>query len=99
MRQEPQHCAGLNLGEDCFFEEGKEAFREGCDLEGCPYDEGTDGEFGWKRGWRFADKTTRPCGVCGGTGEHPDSQDLTGRKFVRCGRCKGSGTILDEEPA
>ena len=41
---------------DDFFEEGFLANQDGCDLVNCPYDEGTDGEFGWKNGWREAQK-------------------------------------------
>ena len=39
---------------DPFFEEGYEAFRDGCDISDCPYDEGTDGQCGWIKGWRKA---------------------------------------------
>ena len=42
--------------EDCFYEEGREAYEEGADLKDCPYDEGTDGQEGWKKGWFGADK-------------------------------------------
>lgn len=41
---------------DPFWQEGYEAFFDGLGLEECPYGEGTDGEFGWKHGWRDADK-------------------------------------------
>jgi ribosome modulation factor len=37
---------------DCFFEEGQQDYKDGIDLEECPYDEGTDGQYGWIRGWK-----------------------------------------------
>lgn len=36
---------------DPFVKEGMEAFRDGQDREDCPYEEGTDGQFGWLKGW------------------------------------------------
>jgi len=41
---------------DCFFEEGFHSYEAGSDYEECPYDEGTDGEYGWKQGWKKAEK-------------------------------------------
>ena len=40
---------------DPLFKEGADAFYEGAEYEDCPYAEGTDGEFGWKRGWTYCD--------------------------------------------
>lgn len=40
--------------DDCFYIEGREAYREGAPREDCPYAEGTDGEFGWLKGWDAA---------------------------------------------
>jgi ribosome modulation factor len=40
--------------EDHLFNEGVEAFSEGAEKEDCPYEEGTDGQFGWMKGWRAA---------------------------------------------
>ena len=39
---------------DHLFDEGVEALSEGADKEDCPYEEGTDGQFGWMKGWRAA---------------------------------------------
>ena len=39
---------------DCFFEEGYHDFFYGYSKNECPYDEGTDGEFGWLIGWEKA---------------------------------------------
>jgi len=36
---------------DPFFEEGQEAYCEGTDREDNPWDEGTDGQCGWFKGW------------------------------------------------
>ena len=44
----------LSKLKDPFFEEGREDFLEGAELQDCPYQEGTDGEAGWKIGWREA---------------------------------------------
>jgi ribosome modulation factor len=41
---------------DCFFVEGVEAHAAGYDKGDCPYDEGTDGEVGWLKGWAHADE-------------------------------------------
>ena len=53
-------CGGaveqFELPEDPFFVEGYEDYHDCSDMEDCPYPEGSDGEFGWKKGWRFADK-------------------------------------------
>lgn len=40
--------------EDEFFQRGYEDYFEGVDCEECPWDEGTDGEYGWKHGWKEA---------------------------------------------
>lgn len=43
---------------DPFFEEGREAyFASFADWGDCPYPDGSDGEFGWHKGWYFADQT------------------------------------------
>jgi ribosome modulation factor len=42
------------MNKDPFFEEGYNDYKEGSDKEDCPYDEGTDGQFGWLRGYRRA---------------------------------------------
>lgn len=34
-----------------FFDEGLQAFMDGSDLRDCPYDEGADGQNGWRKGW------------------------------------------------
>ena len=44
----------LSRIKDCFAEEGKEAYYAGQELDDCPYDDGTDGEYGWQKGWREA---------------------------------------------
>lgn len=53
-------CGGaveqVELPEDPFFAEGYESYHEGADITDCSYPEGSDGEYGWKKGWRFADK-------------------------------------------
>jgi ribosome modulation factor len=41
---------------DPFVEEGREAFRDGWDRDECPYDEGTDGQYGWLKGWDEAEE-------------------------------------------
>ena len=51
----PQNVEKANLG-DCFFIEGVIGNREGFDFKECPYEHGTDGECGWKMGWKFSDK-------------------------------------------
>ena len=30
--------------------------QEGAEIEDCPHGEGTDGQAGWKMGWKLADK-------------------------------------------
>lgn len=40
---------------DFFVEEGVNDFQDGISFEECPYPEGTDGENGWKRGWRIGE--------------------------------------------
>lgn len=39
---------------DHLYQEGFDAFFEGADREDCPYEEGTDGQYGWLKGWREA---------------------------------------------
>lgn len=41
---------------DEFFEAGYLDFKNGIDYDECPWDEGTDGEFGWKQGWKHASR-------------------------------------------
>lgn len=41
---------------DAFFNSGREDNSMGVDIEECPYDDGTDGEYGWKLGWDYEDK-------------------------------------------
>jgi hypothetical protein len=36
---------------DPFFLEGQEAYQNGCERSDCSYDDGTDGQAGWMRGW------------------------------------------------
>ena len=40
---------------ECFFVEGRDAWGEGYDRNECPYDDGTDGQFGWLFGWDTAE--------------------------------------------
>jgi len=42
--------------EDPFFQEGYCDAYEGIDYAECPYEFNTDGEYGWKNGWKFAEK-------------------------------------------
>jgi len=35
---------------DCFYQEGYNDYLDGAERES-PYPEGTDGEYGWNRGW------------------------------------------------
>jgi ribosome modulation factor len=35
--------------------EGVDAFWSGADKSDCPYKEGTDGQYGWLKGWRGAE--------------------------------------------
>lgn len=44
---------------DPFMEEGKEAFEQGVEHKDNPYDEGTDGSYGWHLGWRQAELDAR----------------------------------------
>lgn len=44
---------------DPLFEEGREDFEFGYELEDCPHDSGTDGEVSWKNGWRKASALSR----------------------------------------
>lgn len=47
--------SGIGMETDCFFEEGYAAFTtEGADWADCPYDTGTDEEYGWHWGWEKA---------------------------------------------
>ncbi|MEN6379230.1 MAG: hypothetical protein ABFD15_06600 [Methanofastidiosum sp.] len=46
----------MNNQEDDFLKQGYEDFVAGEDYEECPWDEGTDGEYGWKKGWKQAEK-------------------------------------------
>jgi len=46
----------LSRMRDPFEEEGIKAYVDGVLEEDCPYDDGTDGEFGWITGWHFAQK-------------------------------------------
>lgn len=39
---------------DQFFCEGRDAWGENIDREDCPYESGSDGEFGWLMGWDTA---------------------------------------------
>lgn len=41
---------------DCFYDEGYQAYFDGADKSDCPYDDGTDGQFGWIKGWIAADE-------------------------------------------
>ena len=40
---------------DPFVQEGYDDFFQGYEKEDCPYDDGTDGECGWKKGHRKAE--------------------------------------------
>jgi ribosome modulation factor len=40
---------------DPFFKEGFDDFYQGYSKEECPYDEGTDGQCGWLKGFRAAE--------------------------------------------
>jgi len=42
--------------EDPFYCEGYDAYYDGADEQDCPYDEGTDGQDGWLKGWREANR-------------------------------------------
>jgi hypothetical protein len=42
---------------DIFFLEGQEAYYDCGDWADCPYPDGTDGEYGWHKGWHSASKT------------------------------------------
>ena len=44
------------MSNDPFYNEGYEAYEEGVDFDECPYDEGTDGQTGWTKGWRAANE-------------------------------------------
>lgn len=44
----------LLMIKDPFVEEGAQDYDEGCDINECPYEEGTDGQTGWRIGWREA---------------------------------------------
>jgi len=35
---------------DCFYQEGHDDYLDGAERES-PYEDGTDGEYGWNRGW------------------------------------------------
>lgn len=52
----PTPAAGA---EDVFVGEGREAFRQGAERADCPHDEGTDGEFGWRRGYDLEAEQSR----------------------------------------
>lgn len=41
---------------DDFYKDGYNDFVFGADLKECPWDEGTDGEYGWQMGWKQAEK-------------------------------------------
>ena len=41
----------LDKSKDCFYQEGKEDYFDGVDKHDCPYPEGSDGQFGWLKGW------------------------------------------------
>ena len=45
----------LSRMKDPFVEEGRQAWHDGYDKTECPYDEGTDGQFGWIQGWEDED--------------------------------------------
>jgi hypothetical protein len=45
--------------EDPFAQEGYDDFFLGYEKEDCPYDDGTDGEGGWKKGYRKAELVER----------------------------------------
>ena len=40
--------------QDIFGIEGQSDYNEGSERTDCPYDEGTDGQAGWMRGWQKA---------------------------------------------
>ena len=40
---------------DCFFKEGYDGNKDGYDKEDCPYEEGTDGQYGWIKGWNYGE--------------------------------------------
>lgn len=44
---------------DPFMEEGKEAFEQSTEYDDNPYDDGTDGSYGWHLGWRQAELDKR----------------------------------------
>jgi len=37
--------------QDIFFLEGQADYQNGAERTDCPYDEGTDGQAGWRKGW------------------------------------------------
>lgn len=41
---------------DPFYIEGYNDYNLGYDISDCPYCEGTDGEYGWKKGYMAANK-------------------------------------------
>jgi ribosome modulation factor len=41
---------------DPFYMEGFDDFHLGYEKEDCPYDEGTDGQYGWLKGWKAANE-------------------------------------------
>lgn len=41
---------------DDFFRTGYEDYKNWYEYEDCPYDEGTDSEYGWRSGWMQARK-------------------------------------------
>lgn len=44
------------MNKDPFYKEGYEDYLNGADLKDCPYLDGTDGEYGWVKGWKAAEK-------------------------------------------
>jgi len=48
--------AWLSRMKDPFVEEGRTAFHDGSDRTECPYEEGTDGQAGWLKGWDEEEK-------------------------------------------
>lgn len=51
------------IDSDEFTDAGRAAFLNGTTIDECPYDEGTDGETGWKLGWmeeQMRAEITRP---------------------------------------
>ena len=41
---------------DCFYQQGMDDYFDGDAEQDCPYPEGTDGQWGWLKGWKAAEQ-------------------------------------------